>query len=189
MIAPQYSSSSHRQTAPETCYNGKHIVPKGWLILKVESGGWTIRSVPFIKVDDQKINILGRNFPTQIGIRITQDQPKHNQILNIHEKEKNQTRNLKNGLKNFQQLCVRIGKSKTTWCEHNSFKISSRYNKNDDKYPFINKNEWKRILWHHGYARRIPEGYRYHIDKLWEHVCLSRWNTNYNKVIEIRSNN
>ena len=131
----------------------------------MESGGWTIPSVPFIKVDDQKINILGRNFPTQIGIKITQDQPKHNQILNIHEKKRIR-RGTKKWLKKLPATLRANRKIKNHVMRTQFFQDIKPINKNDDKYPFINKNEWKRILWHHGYARRIPEGYRYHIDKL-----------------------
>ena len=36
------------------CYNGETIVPKGRLIITIESGGWQIRAAPFIVVDDKK---------------------------------------------------------------------------------------------------------------------------------------
>ena len=43
------------------CYNVETINPKGRLIITIESGGWKIRSAPFIIVEDQKANIIGRN--------------------------------------------------------------------------------------------------------------------------------
>ena len=36
------------------CYNCETIVPKGRLIITIESGGWQIRAAPFIVVDDKK---------------------------------------------------------------------------------------------------------------------------------------
>ena len=36
------------------CYNGERIIPKGRLIITIESGGWKIYSAPFIVVDDKK---------------------------------------------------------------------------------------------------------------------------------------
>ena len=51
------------------CYNGKVIIPKGRLILAIEPGGWTFQSAPFIVVDDQKANMLGRKLLPNIGIK------------------------------------------------------------------------------------------------------------------------
>ena len=56
-----------------TCYNGETIVPKERLIITVKSGRWKIQSVPFIIVDDQKADIIGRNIKTQIGIILIQE--------------------------------------------------------------------------------------------------------------------
>ena len=44
------------------CYNGKFIVPKGGPALAKKSGGWTIQSASFFVIDDEKANILSRNF-------------------------------------------------------------------------------------------------------------------------------
>ena len=76
------------------CYNGKYIVPKGRLIIEVESGWWIIQSAPLIIVDDKKAPfIIGWNILAKIGIKIVQDTPKHNQMSNIHKKNKLLTRN------------------------------------------------------------------------------------------------
>ena len=56
-----------------TCYNGETIVPKERLIITVKSGRWKIQSVPFIIVDDQKADIIGRNIKTQVGIILIQE--------------------------------------------------------------------------------------------------------------------
>ena len=79
----------------------------------MESGGWIIQLAPFIIVDDQKANNIGQNILTKIGIKLVQDKPKHKQILKFHEKEEASEEELKNCFKNnFQELRVRIGKSK-----------------------------------------------------------------------------
>ena len=93
------------------CYNGETINPKGRLIITIESGGWKNQSAPFIIVDDQKANIIGRNILPQIGISLIQK--KHTQnILSIREQEESDPE-IKQWVKdNFQQLCIRIGKSK-----------------------------------------------------------------------------
>ena len=67
------------------CYNGKVIIPKGGLILAIESGGWTIQWAPFIVVDDQKANILGRNLLSSFRIKLSQEKPQHKQVLTITE--------------------------------------------------------------------------------------------------------
>ena len=54
------------------CYNGETIVPKGKLIIAIESGGWKVQSAPFIVVDDKKANVIGRNLLPQIGIKLKQ---------------------------------------------------------------------------------------------------------------------
>ena len=58
------------------CYNGKNIVPEGRLSFAVESGEWTLQSVPFIIVHDQKSNIIGRNNLPKIGIKLVQEKIK-----------------------------------------------------------------------------------------------------------------
>ena len=50
------------------CYNGETIVPKGRLIIMIESGGWKVQAARFIIVDNQKANIIGRNILPQLGI-------------------------------------------------------------------------------------------------------------------------
>ena len=54
------------------CYNGEYIHRKGRLIVTIESGGWKVRTAPFIIVDNQKANIIGRNLLPSIGIKLTQ---------------------------------------------------------------------------------------------------------------------
>ena len=55
------------------CYNGETIVPKGRLIITIESWCWKIQSAPFIVVD-KKANIIGRKLLPQIGIKLIQEQ-------------------------------------------------------------------------------------------------------------------
>ena len=93
------------------CHIGETIVPKGRLIITIESGGWKIYSAPFIMVDDKKANIIGRNLLPQIGIKLIQEQHKQN-VHAIREQEESDPA-IKQWVKdNFIQLCVRIGKSK-----------------------------------------------------------------------------
>ena len=54
------------------CYNGETIVPKGRLIITIESGGWKVQSAPFIVVDDKKANRY--QLVPQIGIKLIQEQ-------------------------------------------------------------------------------------------------------------------
>ena len=93
------------------CYNGETIIPKGRLIITIESGGWKIQSAPFIIVDDQEANIIGRKLLPKIGVRLIQKTNKQT-VLNIREKEESDP-DIKQWVEdNFQQLCIRIGKSK-----------------------------------------------------------------------------
>ena len=79
----------------------------------MESVGWIIQLAPFIIVDDQKANNIGQNILPKIGIKLVQDKPKHKQILKFHEKKEASEEELKSCFKNnFQELRVRIGKSK-----------------------------------------------------------------------------
>ena len=94
------------------CYKGKVIILKRRLILAIESGGWTIQSAPFIVVNGQKANIFGRNLLSSIGIKLIQEQPQHKQRLIITE-ENTSNPGIKHWVKkNFENLCVRIGKTK-----------------------------------------------------------------------------
>ena len=94
------------------CYRGKIIITKGRLILAIESGEWTIQSAPFIVVDYQKANILCRNILSIIGIKSIQEKPQHKQVLTITE-ENTLHPVMKQWVKdNFENLCVRIGKTK-----------------------------------------------------------------------------
>ena len=68
------------------CYNGETINPKGRLIITIESGGWRIQSAPFIIVDDQKANIIGRNILPQIGVELIHEKEKQN-VLSVREQE------------------------------------------------------------------------------------------------------
>ena len=58
------------------CHNGETIIPKGRLIVTIESGGWKIQSTPFIVVDDKKENINRRNLLAQIGIKVIREKAK-----------------------------------------------------------------------------------------------------------------
>ena len=69
------------------CYLGETVVLKGRLIVTIESGGWKMRAAPFIIVDNQKANIIGRNILLQNGIRLLQEKPKKGDVLNIREQE------------------------------------------------------------------------------------------------------
>ena len=81
------------------------------MIITIKSGGWKIQSAPFIIVDDQKANIIGRNILPQIGVKRIQEKNKQN-VLNIRGQEESDPE-IKQWVKdNFQQLCIRIGKSK-----------------------------------------------------------------------------
>ena len=68
------------------CYSGETTNPKGRLILTIKSRGWKIQSAPFIIVDDQKANIIGRNILPQIGVKLIQEKHKQN-VLNLREQE------------------------------------------------------------------------------------------------------
>ena len=68
------------------CYNSETIIPKGRLIISIESGGWKIQSAPFIVVDDKNANIIGPNMLPQIGIKLIQEQHKQN-VHVIREQE------------------------------------------------------------------------------------------------------
>ena len=69
-----------KQTPPDdtarnlACYNGETIVPKVRVIVTIDSGGWKIKAAPFIIVDNQKANIIGRNILQQFGTRLIQEQ-------------------------------------------------------------------------------------------------------------------
>ena len=93
------------------CYNGETINPKGRLIITIESGGWKIQSAPFIIVDDQRANIIGRIMLPQIGVKLIQEKHKQN-VLNVREQEESDPEIKQWVKKYFQQLCIRIGKSK-----------------------------------------------------------------------------
>ena len=70
------------------CYNGEYIQPKGRLIPTIESWGWKVQTAPFIIVDNQKANILGRNLLPRIGIKLIQDKPTQ-KVLNVRSGESN----------------------------------------------------------------------------------------------------
>ena len=53
----------------------------------IETGGWKIKAAPFIIVDNQKVNIIGRNILLQLGIRLIQEKLKQENVLNIREQE------------------------------------------------------------------------------------------------------
>ena len=93
------------------CYNHETIVPKGKLIIAIESGGWRVQSAPFIVTVDKKANIIGRNLLPQIGIKLIQEQQK--QIVHAIRELEESGPAIKQRIKeNFTQLCVRIRKSK-----------------------------------------------------------------------------
>ena len=93
------------------CFNGESIHPKGRLITTIESGVWKIQTAPFNILDDRKANIIGRNLLPRIGIRLVQEKQTR-RVLSVQEKDES-NHEFKQWVKdNFQQLCVRIGKSK-----------------------------------------------------------------------------
>ena len=88
-----------------SCYNGEYIQPRGRLIVT------KVQTALFIIVDNQKANILGRNLLPRIGIKLIQDKPTQ-KVLTVQRSDKS-NHEIKPWFKdNFQQLCVRIGKSK-----------------------------------------------------------------------------
>ena len=94
------------------CYNGETIFRKGRLIVTIESGGWKIIAAPFIIVDNQKENIIGRNILPQIGLKLVQEKQKHGDVLNIREQEESNLE-IKEWVKiSFPQQCIRVGMSK-----------------------------------------------------------------------------
>ena len=93
------------------CYNGETIHPKGRLIVTIESGGWKVQTSPFIIVDNHKANIIGRNLLPRIGIKLIQDKQTQ-RVLTVQRSDES-NHEIEQWVKaNFQQLCVRIGKSK-----------------------------------------------------------------------------
>ena len=78
-----------------------------------ESGGWKIKAAPFIIVDNQKANIIGRIILPQVGIRLIQEKSKQGNVLNISEQEQSNPE-IKRWVKdNYPQLRIRVGKSKS----------------------------------------------------------------------------
>ena len=82
---------------------------------KIDNNYWIRRlenSIsPVYDCDDQKDNIIGRNILPQIGVKLIQEKEKQN-VLSVREQEESDPK-IKQWVKtNFQQLCVRIGKSK-----------------------------------------------------------------------------
>ena len=93
------------------CYNGESINPKGRLVVMIESEGWKIQTAPFIIVDNHKAIIIGRNILPRIGIKFIQDKQTH-RVLTVQRSDES-NHEIKQWVKViFQQLCVRIGKSK-----------------------------------------------------------------------------
>ena len=93
------------------CYNVEYIQPKGRLVITIESGRWIVQTAPLIIVDNQKANILGRNLLPRIGIKLIQDKPTQ-KVLTVQRSDES-NHEIKQWFKdNFQQLCIRIGKSK-----------------------------------------------------------------------------
>ena len=79
------------------------------MIIAVESGGWKIQTAPFILVDNHKANIMGRKLSPRIGI---QENQRH-RVLNVQQNDESNHEIRHWWVKaNFQQLCIRIGKSK-----------------------------------------------------------------------------
>ena len=70
-------------------YNDETISPKGRLIITIEPGGWKIQTAPFIIVDDQKTNIIGRNILHRIGIKLIQEKQKQNVLIVREQEESN----------------------------------------------------------------------------------------------------
>ena len=73
--------------------------------------GWKVQKAPFIIVDNHQANILGRNLLPRIGIKLIQDKPTQ-KVLTVQQSDES-NHEIKQWVKdNFQQLCVRIEKSK-----------------------------------------------------------------------------
>ena len=92
-------------------YNGESIHPKEKLIVTIESGGWKIQTAQFNIVDNHKANIIGRNLLPRIGIKLIQDKQTH-RLLTVQRSDESNHETKQWVKDNFQQLCVRIGKSK-----------------------------------------------------------------------------
>ena len=57
-------------------YNSVFVLPKGKLIIAIESGRWSIQSAPLILMDDQKGNIIGKNLLSLSVIKLIQEKSK-----------------------------------------------------------------------------------------------------------------
>ena len=62
-------------------------------------------------MDNHKANIIGRNLLPRIGINLIQDKQTQ-KVLTVQRSDKSNHENKQWVKDNFQQLCVRIGKSK-----------------------------------------------------------------------------
>ena len=93
------------------CYNGESIHPKGRLIVTIESGGWKVQTAPFIIVDNHKANIIGRNILPRIGIKLIHDKQTQ-KVLTVQRSDESNHETEQWVQDSFQQLCVRMGKSK-----------------------------------------------------------------------------
>ena len=67
-------------------YNEVYIEPIGSLVIPMKSGGWTVNSLPFPIVDSQSANIVGRNTLPKTGIKLHQEKPGQQMVLNIEQK-------------------------------------------------------------------------------------------------------
>ena len=65
-------------------YNGLYIEPLGSFIFK--QGSWTVNSAPFLTVEGQRVNIVGRNILSKIGIKLYQEKQIPQMVLNIKQK-------------------------------------------------------------------------------------------------------
>ena len=123
------------------CYNGETINPKGRLIITIESGRWKVHSAPFIIVDDQKANVIGRNILPQVGVKLIQEKHKQN-ALSVREQAESDPQ-IKQWVKyNFQQLCIGIGKSKNPMMKTQFNHDYCQYKKKDDKSRCLYRN-WR----------------------------------------------
>ena len=59
-------------------YDGEYTKLRQRFIMSIESGGWTKLSTSFIIEDEEKANLIGKNFPLQMGIKLVHENSKQN---------------------------------------------------------------------------------------------------------------
>ena len=105
-----YPTRGHRQNFSFRQWRNNNSI--GRLIITVESGDWKIQAAPFFIVVDQKANIIGRNILQQKGIKLIQEKTKTKQRAAYTRIGRIGLGYQTMGQRYFQQLCIRIRKSK-----------------------------------------------------------------------------